>query len=260
MQMTNNTILITGGGSGIGAGLAKAFHDLGNQVIITGRRQNKLDEVTSANRGMASFTVDMESAESIRAFASAVVKKFPALNVVIHNAGVMTMEDLKQGNTLAAAEATIATNLLGPIRLTEALLPTLLKQPAATIMTVTSGLAFVPLALTPTYCATKAAMHSWSQSLRYQLKDTKVQVIELAPPYVQTTLTGEQQAMDPRAMPLDEFIAETMSLFKENPDATEVLVKRVHPLRFAEQPGTEKYQEFFLGLNDAWAASAADRK
>jgi uncharacterized oxidoreductase len=130
------------------------------------------------------------------------------------------------------------------------LLPSLRKQPRATIMTVSSGLAFVPFAPTPTYCATKAAIHSYTQSLRYQLKATKVEVIEIIPPYVQTTLTGDQQANDPRAMPLGEFINEVMSILKSQPDAKEICVKRVYPLRFAAEQGQEKYENFFTQFND----------
>ena len=128
----------------------------------------------------------------------------------------------------------MATNLLGPLRLTAALLPHLLGQPQATVMTVSSGLAFVPIALAPTYCATKAAIHSWSQTLRYQLRNTNVEVLELAPPYVQTELLGPAQKTDPRAMPLDAFIAEVMTILETKPDATEILVERVKPQRFAE--------------------------
>ena len=237
MQTTGHTILITGGGSGIGRGLAEAFHAQGNQVIIAGRRQSVLDEVIAANPGMAGFTVDMTDAASIAALASQAIASFPALDAVINNAGIMVNEDLVGGDTLSIAEETIATNLLGPIRLTAALLPHLLAQPGATVLTVSSGLAFVPMAATPTYSATKAAIHSWSQSLRHQLRNTAVDVLEIAPPYVQTFLQGAHQASDPHAMPLDDFIAETMTLLAGTPDEGEVLVERVHPLRFAEQTG-----------------------
>src|SRR4051812_30497101 len=172
MKSNNNTILITGGGSGIGRGLAEAFHALGNQVIISGRGQKALAETTAANPGMKSLTVDMADAGSIRDFAAKLGKEFPSLNVVINNAGVMRPENLlAQPEELADAEAMVTTNLLGPIRLTAAVLPLLVKQPHATVMTVSSGLAFLPLALTPTYCATKAAIHSYTQSLRYQLRN-----------------------------------------------------------------------------------------
>ena len=169
MQLTGNTILITGGGSGIGRGLAGAFQALGNTVTIAGRRQKALDATAAANPGMQSVQLDIDNAEAIRVFGVKMAKEYPALNVVIHNAGIMRPENLlAQPEDLAGAEAIITTNLLGPIRLTAALLPQLKKQPAATIMTVTSGLAYLPLAMTPTYCATKAALHSYSLTLRYQ--------------------------------------------------------------------------------------------
>ena len=256
MNTIDNTILITGGGSGIGRGLAEAFHALGNRVIISGRNRKTLDEVTAANPGMKSVTVDMTVAAGIRSLASRMAEEHPALNVLINNAGVMRPEKLLEpGDDLSNAEGMITTNLLGPIRLTAALLPLLRKQPRATVMTVSSGLAFVPLAMTPTYCATKAAIHSYTQSLRYQLKGTAVEVLELVPPYVQTTLMGAQQAADPRAMPLDEFIAEVMDILKTQPDATEICVKKVHPLRFAASEGPDKYEQFFQTFNDAMVAA-----
>jgi uncharacterized oxidoreductase len=254
MQLNGNTILITGGGSGIGRALAEAFQTLGNQVIIAGRRREVLNETTAANPGMKSAVLDIENADAIRTFAKQLAKDYPSLNTVIHNAGIMRPEDLKRGD-LADAEATVTTNLLGPIRLTAALLPQLLAQPRATIMTVSSGLAFMPMAPTPTYSATKAAIHSYTQSLRYQLRDTSVQVLELIPPYVQTELMGEHQAQDPNAMPLNEFITEVMSLLKNSPDASEILVERVKPLRFAEKDGG--FDAFFKNFNDGVTAAIA---
>ena len=252
MKTTDNTILVTGGGSGIGRGLAEAFHKLGNQVIISGRGQKSLDETTAANPGMKSVTLDVSDPKSIQSFAEKIAKEHPSLNVLINNAGIMGHENLLEtSNDLSTAEKTITTNLLGPIRLTAALLPSLRKQPRATIMTVSSGLAFVPFAVAPTYCATKAAIHSYTQSLRYQLKATKVEVIELIPPYVQTTLTGDQQANDPRAMPLDEYINEAMSILKTEPDAKEICVQKVYPLRFSAEHGQQKYEEFFEQFNDS---------
>lgn len=253
MQMTGNTILITGGGSGIGRAIAEAFHALGNQVIIAGRRKELLDETVARNRGMKSAVLDIENAGAIRGFAAQLAKDYPDLNAVIHNAGIMRPEDLKHGGT-TDAEAIITTNLLGPIRLTAALLPVLLARPRAAIMTVSSGLAFVPMAMTPTYCATKAAIHSYTQSLRYQLRDTSIQILELIPPYVQTELMGARQANDPRAMPLHEFIAETMNILKNSPDATEICVGQVKPLRFAER--NEGYEAFFKNFNDTINAAA----
>jgi uncharacterized oxidoreductase len=254
MQMSGNTILITGGGSGIGRALAEAFHALGNKVIIAGRRKPLLDEAVAANPGMKSAVLDIDSEDTIRSFAEQLAQDYPDLNAVIHNAGIMRPEDIKAG-ALSDADAMVTTNLLGPIRLTAALLPLLLKQPRSTVMTVSSGLAFMPLAMTPTYCATKAAIHSYTESLRYQLKNTSAEVLELIPPYVQTELMGPSQASDPRAMPLNEFIAETMEILKSSPAVTEICVERVKPLRFAERNGN--YDGFFSNFNDAMTAAAA---
>ena len=237
MNITGNTILITGGGSGIGRALAEAFHKAGNQVVIAGRREALLNEVTTANPGMEALLLDIQDKDDVAAFARQAVESFPALNAVIHNAGIMRSEAVATGDFLETAEDTIATNLLGPIRLTAALLPHLLRQQRAAILTVSSGLAFVPLATTPTYSATKAAIHSWSMALREQLKATPVEVIEIAPPYVQTELLGPQQAVDPAAMPLAEFIAEVMALLESQPETGEIIVERCKPLRFAAENG-----------------------
>lgn len=237
MQLTGNTILITGGGSGIGRGLAEALHARGNQVVIGGRSQAKLDATAAANPGIETARFDVTDPADVTRMASEVTARFPALNVLINNAGIMQVERVEAGQT-ETAEATITTNLLGPIRLTAALLPHLLQQPRATVMNVTSGLAFVPLMATPTYCATKAALHSYSISLREQLAGTSVEVIELPPPYVQTELMNPEQASDPNAMPLGEFVTETMALLEAHPSAPEVLVERVKGLRFAEAQGT----------------------
>jgi uncharacterized oxidoreductase len=254
MQISGNTILITGGGSGIGRALAEAFHAEGNKIVIAGRRKKLLDETVAANPGMKAAILDIANGDAIRSFAEQIRNAYPALNVVIHNAGIMKLESLKNGAP-ADAEAIVATNLLGPIWLTAALLPLLEAQPQAAIMTVSSGLAFVPMAMTPTYCATKAAIHSYTQSLRYQLADTSVQVLELIPPYVQTELMGPGQAKDPNAMPLKDFIAETMNILKTSPDASEICVERVKPLRFAEANGD--YDAFFKKFNDAMHAAVA---
>jgi uncharacterized oxidoreductase len=248
MNLTGNTILITGGGSGIGRGLAEELHKLGNLVVIAGRRKQALDETTAANPGMKSVTLDIESPAAIRSFAAQVGAEFPSLNVLVNNAGIMRPEKLlAQPDGLADAEAIVATNLLGPIRLTAALLPQLQKQPTATIMNVSSGLAFLPLALTPTYCATKAAIHSYTQSLRYQLKATSIEVLELIPPYVATHLMDG--AEDPRAMPLAVYIAEVMGILKIQPTPHEICVDNVKGLRFAAESG--KYDAIFQGLNAA---------
>lgn len=248
MKMTGNTILITGGGTGIGRALAEQFHRRGNAVIIAGRRQEPLEEFARANSGTRTAQLDLTDPEAIEKFAAQVTFENPSLNVVIHNAGIMIAEDLLDPTSVATAERIIATNLLGPIRLNAALLPHLVSQPRAVVLTVTSGIAFVPSAVHPTYGVTKAGLHSYTQALRYQLKDTNVQVIELVPPYVQTELSGPRQATDPRAMPLADYVAETMAILESNPDVTEVLVERVKPLRFAE--ARNEYDEFFRRFND----------
>lgn len=249
MNINDATILITGGGTGIGRALAEALHARGNRIIITGRRADVLKATAAANPGMAWATLDMEDAAAIAAFGAQVVKDHPALDAVILNAGIMQSEDLKaQPFDLALAETTIATNLLGPIRLTAALLPHLTAQPAATVMTVTSGLAFIPLAATPTYNATKAAIHSWTQSLRRQLADTSVEVLELAPPAVATDLMPGH-AENPNSMPLAEFTNEVIGLIERGDTPRgEILVERVKPLRFAEVNG---YDAVFERLNGA---------
>ncbi|MGE3174545.1 MAG: SDR family oxidoreductase [Planctomycetota bacterium] len=249
MKPSGNTVLITGGGSGIGRALAEALHRTDNRVIVTGRRETALAETTRANPGMEAMPLDVTDPAAIRAFAAEVTRRFPALNVVVHNAGIMRPEEVRAGAAhVDDAEATVTTNLLGPIRLNAALLPHLLRQPTATVVTVTSGLAFVPLAAFPTYCATKAALHSFTESLRYQLQGTAVEVVELPPPYVQTELTGAHQKTDPRAMPLAAFTQEVMGLLTARPSPKEVLVEHVKPLRFAAQGD---YDGFFKSFNDA---------
>ncbi len=189
MQMTGNTVLVTGGGTGIGRGLAESLHRLGNKVVIAGRHREPLQAVAEANPGVQILSLDQGDPADIRRFATELTDHYPDLNVVINNAGIQRVEDLTTSGP-GAAEQTVAINLLGPIRLTAALLPSLLKKPRAAIVNVTSGLAFMPSALTPTYCATKAALHSYTQSLRFQLRGTAVQVIEVVPPQVQTALQG----------------------------------------------------------------------
>lgn len=243
MQTTGNTILITGGGSGIGAALAHEFHAAGNQVIIAGRRQAALDAVVAEHPGMAAMTLDMEDPAAIAAFADKLVAEFPALNAVVLNAGVMIAEE---GIDLAIAETTVATNLLGPIRLSHALLPHLRAQAAASLITVSSGLAFVPLAATPTYSATKAAIHSWSLAMRAQLKDSSVEVIEIVPPGVQTDLMPGHAEND-EMMPLADYIAETMGLLRQQPTPAEIHVERVKFLSEATQRG--EFDQVFAMLN-----------
>ncbi|MBB5708863.1 SDR family oxidoreductase [Sphingomonas xinjiangensis] len=235
MKRSGNTILITGGGSGIGEALAHRFHDAGNKVIIAGRRLEALENASAGRDDIHAMQLDVESAEGVEDFARGVLAEHPDLNVVIHNAGIMRFEVLDTRRDLADAEATITTNLLGPIRLTNALIDHLVAAQNAAVVTVTSGLAFVPLVATPTYSATKAAIHSYTVALRDALNG-KVEVIELAPPGVQTELTPGQENR-PGYMPLGEFIDEVMALFAQEPTPSEILVERVQGLRFAEREG-----------------------
>ncbi|MBV8072533.1 MAG: SDR family NAD(P)-dependent oxidoreductase [Acidobacteriaceae bacterium] len=239
MKLTGNTILITGGTSGIGRALAEALHAKENKVIITGRRQNLLDEITAAHPGMTGIAVDMSDSAAVVAFAEDVKRQFPALNVLINNAGIARHEDYTADwIDTSIALSTIQTNITSVVQLTSALLPTLRVQPQSTLMVTTSGLAFVPYPPGPVYSATKAFLHNWLDALRVQLRKTPVEVLELAPPYVQTELGGARQATDPRAMPLNEFTQEVIRILESNSiQKGEILVDRVKPLRWAEKNG-----------------------
>jgi uncharacterized oxidoreductase len=245
MKTTGNTLLITGAGSGIGRALAQRFNDLGNFVIVTGRRQQALDETIAGRSNMAAITLDIEDPHGITEFAKRVKADHPALNVLINNAGIMRSEDLTVERDLADVDATITTNLLGPIRLTNVLIDHLRAQADAAIVNVSSGLAFVPLTASPTYSATKAAIHSYTVSLRHQLAG-EVEVIELAPPAVQTDLTPGQADRE-GYLPLDAFIDEVMELFQRQPTPNEILVERVGFLRQAEAEG--RFEQTLKTLN-----------
>jgi uncharacterized oxidoreductase len=214
MKMQGNTIFITGGTSGIGKGLAEAFHKLGNQVIIGGRREDRLRSVSAANPGMKHFVLDVTDPASVRGVARKVMDEFPALNVVVNNSGIQRRHNFADGASLndTAMLAEIQTNLLGLIRVTVEFLPHLRRQSGATLLNVSSGLAFIPMPAFPVYCATKAAVHSFTLTLRQQLKTSGVKVIELIPPYVATELGGGLPAPSGalHQMPLDAFITETM--------------------------------------------------
>ena len=245
MEIMGNTILVTGGTSGIGRALAVALHEAGNTVIVAGRRRNLLDEIEQKHPGVVGMQLDVENSDSLQTFAQEVQERFPKLNVLFNNAGIAGIEDYTADSIdTAYAKRTITTNITSVIELTAALLPGLRKQPKATLLVTTSGLAFVPFPKGPVYGATKAFLHSWLEALRMQLRGTNIEVLELAPPYVQTELGGPQQAQDPRAMPLDAYTSEVMSILKHpgKIEKGEVLTENVKPLRWAEKNGN--YDEF----------------
>jgi uncharacterized oxidoreductase len=238
MKMTGNTILITGGTSGIGLGLALRLHEAGNKVIVAGRRKELLDEITAEHPGIDALVLDVADPDSIAQARETVAASHPGLNVLVNNAGIMLLENLLDPVDLRVAEDHVATNLLGAIRMTYAFLPLLVGKDDAVVVNVTSALAFVPFPITPTYSATKAALHSFSESLRIQLAgaDAGVQVIEVVPPGVRTTLLGQQDS--DQSMPLDDFLTETLDLLREKPDAKELVVERARFLREAVATGS----------------------
>lgn len=244
MRLTDNTILVTGGGSGIGRGLAVALHDAGNRVVIAGRRMDTLRAVADEHPGITHLQLDQSDRQSIQRFIGEIERQYPDLNVVVNNAGMMALEDADAPDPDTAA-AVVSTNLLGPIVLTSLLLPTLRAQRAAAIVNVTSALAFVPLALAPTYSATKAGLHSYTESLRFRLRDSGIQVIEIASPRVETEMQGP--ADDDYTMSVDDFIDEALSLLAGQPDAEEIVVKAARGVREAERNGA--YTETFAAIN-----------
>ena len=240
MKNTGNTILITGGSSGFGREYARRWHDAGNTVIVAARSEDGLRETAEGRDNLHYLTLDMADEAQITAFARTVLERFPDLNVLMNNAGIMPFEDLTGERDLSDAEKVVIVNLLGPIRLTDALIEHLKQADDAVVINVTSGLGFVPLPKAPTYSATKAALHSYTMSLRKKLEG-EVEVIELIPPGVQTELTPGQSENDDY-MPLDDFMDETMSLFAQEPTPREIRVDNVKPFRNAEANG--KVDEF----------------
>ncbi|MEH3143626.1 MAG: SDR family NAD(P)-dependent oxidoreductase [Mycobacterium kyogaense] len=249
MNTTGNTVFIPGSTSGIGLALALALHDRGNTVIVGGRRSELLDEIAAQHPGIDTVQIDTTDPASITSAAASVLQRHPDLNVIVAMAGVMRVEDWHHPDGfLDSAEHVFTTNLLGPIRLIAAFIDHLQKQSAATIVTVSSGLAFTPLKITPSYNASKAAVHMLTESLRLQLADTSVALKELVPPSVATDLLRGQRESS-FAMPLDEFIAEVMQILESDPDGKEIQVERVKFLRYSEVRGD--YDDVVRALNEA---------
>lgn len=237
MDISGNTIFVPGSTSGIGLALALELQAKGNTVIVGGRRTDLLDEIAAEHPGIDTVQIDTTDAASIESAAKEVLARHPDLNVLVAMAGIMRIEDWHQPESfLASAEAVVTTNLLGPIRLIAAFVEHLQAQPDATIVTVSSGLAFTPLKVTPSYNASKAAIHMLSESIRLQLADTSVRIVELEPPSVRTSLLPGQENSD-FAMPLDEFVTEVVALLEAQPDAKEIQVERVKFLRYGEARG-----------------------
>ncbi|MZD08918.1 SDR family NAD(P)-dependent oxidoreductase [Streptomyces sp. SID5785] len=247
MNISGNTIFVPGSTSGIGLALALALHAKGNTVIVGGRRAELLEQIAAEHPGIDTVQIDTADPASIEAAAKQVLDRHPDLNVLIAMAGVMRVEDWHApASFLASAESTVTTNVLGPIRLLAAFIEHLQAQPDATVMTVSSGLAFAPLKVTPSYNASKAAIHMLSETLRLQLADTSVKIVELEPPAVRTALMPGHEDNE-AAMPLDEFIAEVMDLIETRPDAREIQVERVKFLRYGEARGD--YEQVVAALN-----------
>ncbi|MGK5440994.1 SDR family oxidoreductase [Micromonospora sp. URMC 105] len=249
MNISGNTVFIPGSTSGIGLALALELQARGNTVIVGGRRTDLLKQIAAEHPGIDTVTIDTADPASIASAAREVLARHPDLNVLVTMAGIMRIEDWHQPETfLASAEAVVNTNVLGPIRLIAAFVEHLRAQPDATIMTVSSGLAFAPLKVTPSYNASKAAIHMLSESIRLQLADTTVKIVELEPPAVRTSLLPGQEHSE-FAVPLDEFVAEVVGLLEAQPDAKEIQVERVKFLRYAEARGD--YDQVVKTLNSA---------
>jgi len=255
MKMHSNTIFITGGGTGIGRALAESFHKRGNLIIIAGRRERMLKKTCEANPGMNYILMDVTDAASIRSGAREVTSRFPQLNCVINNAGIQREHDFTRGQEVSdeVVAQEIDTNLLGLIRVSAALLPHLQKMPDATLINVSSGLGFVPLARFPVYCATKAAVHSFCLSIRRQLRGTGVKVIEIVPPYVDTDLGhaiprrgGEiPPGSTPTPMPLEEYIAALMEELASGAEEASVGAAK----RLLSAASGEQVKNIFAGMN-----------
>lgn len=257
MDITGSTIFIPGATSGIGLALAVALHDRGNTVVVGGRRAELLERIAAEHPGIDTVRIDTADPDSIREASAAVLAAHPDLNVLIAMAGIMRVEDWHRADGfLASAESIVTTNVLGPIRLIAAFVEHLQTRPDATIVTVSSGLAFTPLKVTPSYNASKAAIHMLSESIRLQLADTSVGVLELVPPAVRTALLPGQEESE-FAMPLDEFVAEVVQLIETQPDATELQVERVKFLRYGEARGDYDRVVEVLNASDPHGAESA---
>jgi short-subunit dehydrogenase involved in D-alanine esterification of teichoic acids len=234
MDITERTVFIAGATSGIGLELARRFAAAGSSAVVGGRRADLLDRL--AAEGFDTVPIDVTDQDSVDRARDAVLRSHPGLDTIVTMSGVMIPEDLRDPGHFGAARQTIDTNLLGTIRVIDAFTPHLVGRGAGTIITVTSGIGFLPFPVMPTYAASKAAVHAYSEALRAQLDGTGVEVSELIPPAVATT--PEQARVNPRALDLAEFATEVMDLLQTDPTPREILVKGVLMHRWAERDGT----------------------
>jgi uncharacterized oxidoreductase len=233
VDLSNRTVLIVGGTSGIGRELARRFAAAGSTVAVGGRDPQALSDL--AGEGFGTFAVDVTDGASVAAARDAVLARFPEVDTVVTMSGVMLLEDLRDPAHFEATATTIDTNLLGTIRVVDAFTPHLISRGGGTFVTVTSGIAFLPFPPMPGYAASKAAVHAYSEALRAQLDGTGVGVVELVPPAV---ATAGQDKVNPHALPLDDFATEVMNLLAQEPTPDEILVSGVLGHRWAERDGT----------------------
>lgn len=210
MDLSNNTVLVTGGGSGIGLAIAKRFLDAGSQVIICGRRAEKLAEASAAHPGLETRVADIANTTDREELIAWIIAKYPDFNVLVNNAGIQRQGRFSTDTAdWSSRQQEIATNLEAPIHLASLVLEHFSAQPQAAIINISSGLAFVPLPFAPIYSATKAAIHSFSMSLRAELDATSIRVVEIAPPAVNTDLGGA--GIHTSGVPVEDFADSVMA-------------------------------------------------
>ncbi|MBO9556260.1 SDR family NAD(P)-dependent oxidoreductase [Cellulomonas sp.] len=242
MNLTSRTVLVVGGTSGIGLGLARRLAAAGSSVVVGGRSIDRVSDLPTV-------PIDVTDDDSVRAARDDVLARFPDLDVVVTMSGVMPLEDLLDPGHFATARATVETNVLGTIRVVDAFTPHLVGRGAGTFVTVSSGIGFLPFPPMPTYGASKAAVHAYSEALRAQLAGTGVDVVELVPPAVATT--PAQRELNPAALDLDAYLDEVLTLLGTDPTPAEILVEAVRMHRWAERDGT--YAELVARRSQALA-------
>ncbi|MCX4728631.1 SDR family NAD(P)-dependent oxidoreductase [Streptomyces sp. NBC_00963] len=233
MDLSNRTVLIVGGTSGIGRELARRFAAAGSTVAVGGRSEEALSEL--AGEGFGTISIDVTDGASVTSARDTVLARYPELDTVVTMPGVMLLEDLRDPAHFGTAETTIDTNLTGTIRVIDAFTAHMVRRGAGTFITVTSGIAFLPFPPMPTYAASKAAVHAYTEALRAQLDGTGIGVVELVPPAV---ATAGQEKVNPHALPLDDFATEVMQLLSADPTPREIVVKAALVHRWAERDGT----------------------